>query len=63
MRWGSPDGARHAGEPEKPLANELLFGSLVDGGSVKVELDKDKKQLTYHFLSAAKRKADEGAVH
>ncbi len=48
---------------KKPLANELLFGSLVDGGSVKVELDKDKKQLTYHFLSAAKRKADEGAVH
>ncbi len=45
------------------MANELLFGSLVDGGSVKVELDKDKKQLTYHFLSAAKRKADEGAVH
>uniref|UniRef100_A0A182S6A2 AAA+ ATPase domain-containing protein n=1 Tax=Anopheles maculatus TaxID=74869 RepID=A0A182S6A2_9DIPT len=41
---------------KKPLANELLFGSLVDGGSVKVELEKDKKQLTYHFLSAAMRK-------
>jgi ATP-dependent Clp protease ATP-binding subunit ClpA len=29
---------------KKPLANELLFGSLVDGGSVKVELDKDKQK-------------------
>ena len=48
---------------KKPLANELLFGSLVDGGSVKVELDKDNQKLTYHFLSAQKRKADEGAVH
>lgn len=48
---------------KKPLANELLFGSLVDGGSVEVELDKNKKQLTHHFLSAQKRKADEGVVH
>ncbi|WP_410015920.1 ATP-dependent Clp protease ATP-binding subunit ClpA [Sodalis sp. C49] len=47
---------------KKPLANELLFGSLVDGGSVTVELNKDKKELTYHFLSAQKRKA-EGVVH
>src|SRR5476649_162568 len=47
---------------KKPLANELLFGSLVDGGSVSVELNKDKKELTYRFLSAQKRKA-EGAVH
>ncbi|WHS97519.1 MAG: ATP-dependent Clp protease ATP-binding subunit ClpA [Pantoea stewartii] len=27
---------------KKPLANELLFGSLVDGGSVSVALDKEK---------------------
>ncbi len=47
---------------KKPLANELLFGTLVDGGSVKVELDKDKKQLKYDFLSAQKRKT-EGVVH
>ncbi len=47
---------------KKPLANELLFGSLVDGGSVSVGLDKEKNQLTYHFLSAEKRKA-EGTVH
>ncbi|QWT40595.1 ATP-dependent Clp protease ATP-binding subunit ClpA [Dickeya dadantii] len=47
---------------KKPLANELLFGSLVDGGSVKVELDKAAQQLTYRFLSAQKTKT-EGAVH
>uniref|UniRef100_UPI00258FDF37 ATP-dependent Clp protease ATP-binding subunit ClpA n=1 Tax=uncultured Pantoea sp. TaxID=218084 RepID=UPI00258FDF37 len=27
---------------KKPLANELLFGSLVDGGSVSVALDREK---------------------
>ncbi|HEY0210976.1 ATP-dependent Clp protease ATP-binding subunit ClpA [Acerihabitans sp.] len=47
---------------KKPLANELLFGSLVDGGSVTVELNKDKKELSYRFLSAQNRKA-EGVVH
>ncbi|WP_282498620.1 ATP-dependent Clp protease ATP-binding subunit ClpA [Pantoea stewartii] len=47
---------------KKPLANELLFGSLVDGGSVSVALDKEKGQLTYHFLSAQKLKT-EGTVH
>lgn len=47
---------------KKPLANELLFGSLVDGGSVQVELDKESQTLKYQFLSAQKRKA-EGAVH
>ncbi|MFS2223441.1 ATP-dependent Clp protease ATP-binding subunit ClpA [Pantoea sp. B65] len=47
---------------KKPLANELLFGSLVDGGSVSVALDKENNQLTYHFLSAEKHKT-EGTVH
>lgn len=47
---------------KKPLANELLFGSLVDGGSVSVALDKENNQLTYHFLSNEKRKT-EGAAH
>ena len=47
---------------KKPLANELLFGSLVEGGSVSVALDKEKNQLTYHFVSAEKRKT-EGTVH
>lgn len=48
---------------KKPLANELLFGSLVQGGAVKVELDKNGNQLTYQFLSAQKHKASEGAVN
>ncbi|MFD1802989.1 ATP-dependent Clp protease ATP-binding subunit ClpA [Mixta tenebrionis] len=47
---------------KKPLANELLFGSLVDGGSVSVTLDKEKNQLAYHFVSAEKRKTA-GTVH
>jgi len=47
---------------KKPLANELLFGSLVDGGSVSVALDKSADKLTYHFMSAQKKK-EEGAVH
>ncbi|KAB8313192.1 ATP-dependent Clp protease ATP-binding subunit ClpA [Erwinia endophytica] len=47
---------------KKPLANELLFGSLVDGGSVSVALDKEKNELVYHFLSAEKRKTA-GTVH
>ncbi|MDA5481475.1 ATP-dependent Clp protease ATP-binding subunit ClpA [Yersinia intermedia] len=47
---------------KKPLANELLFGSLVDGGSVTVGLDKEKQQLAYEFQGAQKRKT-EGAVH
>lgn len=32
---------------KKPLANELLFGSLVDGGTVKVTLKDD--ELVFHY--------------
>ncbi|MEZ9060476.1 ATP-dependent Clp protease ATP-binding subunit ClpA [Vibrio pelagius] len=32
---------------KKPLANELLFGSLVDGGTVKVTLEKGELQFSY----------------
>ncbi|MGF1744026.1 ATP-dependent Clp protease ATP-binding subunit ClpA [Vibrio minamisatsumaniensis] len=32
---------------KKPLANELLFGSLVDGGTVKVSLKKDALDFVY----------------
>ncbi len=34
---------------KKPLANELLFGSLVDGGTVRVTLVKD--ELKFEYLS------------
>lgn len=43
---------------KKPLANELLFGSLVDGGQVTVALDKPQQQLTYNFISAQKLKPE-----
>lgn len=32
---------------KKPLANELLFGSLVNGGTVKVMLDDDRLSFEY----------------
>lgn len=34
---------------KKPLANELLFGSLVDGGTVKITLKDD--ELEFNYLS------------
>lgn len=43
---------------KKPLANELLFGSLVDGGQVTVGLDQAKNELTYDFQSATKHKPE-----
>ncbi|RWS63784.1 ATP-dependent Clp protease ATP-binding subunit ClpA [Enterobacter cloacae] len=43
---------------KKLLANELLFGSLVDGGQVTVALDQAKNELTYDFQSAAKHKPE-----
>lgn len=32
---------------KKPLANELLFGSLVDGGTVRVSLEEDDLAFEY----------------
>lgn len=36
---------------KKSFVNELLFGSLVDGGQVIVALDKEKNELIYGFQS------------
>ncbi|SQA96389.1 ATP-dependent Clp protease ATP-binding subunit ClpA [Cedecea neteri] len=47
---------------KKPLANELLFGSLVDGGQVTVALDKDQQQLTYSFVECPETQAGSGAL-
>jgi ATP-dependent Clp protease ATP-binding subunit ClpA len=41
---------------KKPLANELLFGLLVDGGQVTVTLEND--ELKYGFQSAQKHKPE-----
>lgn len=37
---------------KKPLANELLFGKLVAGGSVKVELASDELEFKMHSAQA-----------
>ena len=37
---------------KKPLANELLFGKLVAGGSVKVELASDELEFNIHSAQA-----------
>lgn len=39
---------------KKPLANELLFGSLMNGGSVSIGLDEKSNTLTYSFNSVHK---------
>lgn len=40
---------------KKPLANELLFGSLVEGGTVKVDLADD--HLTFEYMSSREKVA------
>ena len=47
---------------KKPLANEILFGMLVDGGSVSVTLDSKADTLKYAFLNQEKRAKNEDAV-
>ncbi|HBO21292.1 MAG TPA: ATP-dependent Clp protease ATP-binding subunit ClpA [Providencia sp.] len=39
---------------KKPLANELLFGSLTNGGSVSIGLDEKSNTLTFSFSSVNK---------
>ncbi|WP_174888971.1 ATP-dependent Clp protease ATP-binding subunit ClpA [Candidatus Williamhamiltonella defendens] len=49
---------------KKPLANELLFGALVEGGSVTVVLDKEKNQLLCQFCSTEELKTKkENVLH
>ena len=43
---------------KKPLANELLFGELVSGGSVIIDLDTKKDDLTYRFSAQKERSGD-----
>ena len=47
---------------KKPLANEILFGSLVNGGSVSVTLDKLAGKLSYEFVSQEKLAKNEDTV-
>ena len=41
---------------KKPLAEELLFGRLADGGLVSVDLDKEGGKLTFRYPEAGKPK-------
>lgn len=45
---------------KKPLANELLFGSLIDGGTVKVTLEKD--DLKFEYLTTREEAVDRKSV-
>jgi ATP-dependent Clp protease ATP-binding subunit ClpA len=41
---------------KKPLADEILFGKLKDGGTVRVLLDRDTDKLAFEFIPAAEAK-------
>ncbi|MEO8301884.1 MAG: ATP-dependent Clp protease ATP-binding subunit ClpA [Rhizomicrobium sp.] len=41
---------------KKPLADEILFGKLKDGGTVRVLLDREKDRLAFEFIPAAEAK-------
>src|ERR1700742_4910201 len=41
---------------KKPLADEILFGRLRDGGTVRVLLDREKDALAFEFIPAAEAK-------
>src|ERR1700739_2065946 len=41
---------------KKPLADEILFGHLKEGGTVRVLLDREKDKLAFEFIPAAEAK-------
>ena len=43
---------------KKPLADEILFGKLKNGGLVKVGVDRKKENLTFKFVPPAKLKIE-----
>ncbi|WP_108478928.1 ATP-dependent Clp protease ATP-binding subunit ClpA [Providencia alcalifaciens] len=47
---------------KKPLANELLFGSLTNGGSVSIGLDEKSHTLTYSFRSVHKASPEDAVI-
>jgi len=47
---------------KKPLANELLFGDLVKGGSVNVSLNKETNKLAYYFSASPKKVPEQETV-
>jgi ATP-dependent Clp protease ATP-binding subunit ClpA len=41
---------------KKPIADEILFGKLKNGGLVKVGVDRKKENLTFKFVQPPKKK-------
>src|SRR6267378_1524491 len=41
---------------KKPLADEILFGKLKNGGTVRVLLDRENDKLAFEFVPAAEAK-------
>jgi ATP-dependent Clp protease ATP-binding subunit ClpA len=41
---------------KKPLADEILFGKLKDGGTVRVLLDREHDKLAFEFITDADKK-------
>ncbi|MEI9993874.1 MAG: ATP-dependent Clp protease ATP-binding subunit ClpA [Rhizomicrobium sp.] len=41
---------------KKPLADEILFGKLKDGGTVRVLLDRDADKLAFEFITESGKK-------
>ena len=41
---------------KKPLADEILFGKLKDGGTARILLDRETDRLAFEFISAAEAK-------
>jgi ATP-dependent Clp protease ATP-binding subunit ClpA len=39
---------------KKPLADEILFGKLKNGGTVRVLLDREADKLAFEFIEADK---------
>ena len=42
---------------KKPLADEILFGKLKDGGTVRVLLDREKDKLAFEFIPRRRQAA------
>ncbi|HBK92515.1 MAG TPA: hypothetical protein DDZ68_12675, partial [Parvularcula sp.] len=48
---------------KKPIADEILFGALKNGGVVRVRLDPaDPDKLAFEFLADEKHPSDKGGV-
>lgn len=46
---GAPDAPPDSGKIRKPLADELLFGKLSDGGFVRIDWDAAKEEAVLKF--------------